>query len=86
MFEYFQILAKNKGYKTIRVYTDNSFSAAIKLYEKKGMNKEYYKNKDESNEVTLNTIIYSKSLENTEVEMWNDKFLGLTNQSKKEKG
>ena len=40
MFDFFEKLALNKGYTSIRVYTDNEFDKAILLYEKKEMIKE----------------------------------------------
>lgn len=48
------------------------------------MIKEYYKNELESEEVNNETIIFSKSLTNNETKKWNNKFLGLTEQSEKE--
>lgn len=48
------------------------------------MLKEYYNNEQESEEINKNTIIYSKSLTKKKVSKWNNKFLGLTMQSKKE--
>ncbi len=84
-FDFFEKLAKEKGYTSIRVYTDNSFEKAIRLYKSKGMIEEKYSNKLESDEINNITIIFSKSLTNKKVELWNDKFLGLTKQSEKEK-
>ena len=61
-FDFFEKLALNKGYTSIRVYTDNEFDKAILLYEKKEMIKEFYKNDLENEEINNGTIIYSKSL------------------------
>ena len=85
MFDFFEKLALNKGYTSIRVYTDNEFDKAILLYEKKEMIKEFYKNDLENEEINNGTIIYSKSLTKEKTEKWNNKFLGLTMQSEKEK-
>ena len=85
MFDFFEDLALEKGYKEIRVYTDDAFDKAILLYEKKKMIKEFYHNELESEEINNSTIIYSKSLTKEKVEKWNNKFLGLTMQSEKEK-
>lgn len=74
-----------KGYTSIRVYTDDEFDKAMTLYEKKGMIKEFYKNNNESEEINNSTIIYSKSLTKENTKKWNNKFLGLTAQSEKEK-
>lgn len=85
MFDFFESLALEKGYNQIRVYTDDNFDKAILLYEKKKMIKEFYNNELESEEINNSTIIYSKSLTTEQVEKWNNKFLGLTMQSEKEK-
>lgn len=74
-----------KWYTSIRVYTDDEFDKAMTLYEKKGMIKEFYKNNNESEEINNSTIIYSKSLTKENTKKWNNKFLGLTAQSEKEK-
>lgn len=84
MFDFFKTLSVEKGYTSIRVYTDDEFDKAISLYEKKGMIKEFYKNELESEEVNRETIIYSKTLTKEKTEKWNNKFLGLTIQSEKE--
>ena len=49
------------------------------------MIKESYKNDLENEEINNGTIIYSKSLTKEKTEKWNNKFLGLTMQSEKEK-
>ncbi len=46
------------------------------------MIKEFYKNELESEEINNETIIYSKYLIKEKTEKWNNKFLGLTMQSK----
>ena len=85
IFDFFENLALKKGYTSIRVYTDDELDKAILLYEKKKMVKEFYKNALESEEINNGTIIYSKSLIKKQTEKWNNKFLGLTAQSEKEK-
>lgn len=85
IFDFFEKLALEKGYTSIRVYTDNEFDKAILLYERKKMTKEFYTNELESEEINKGTIIYSKSLTKEKTEKWNNKFLGLTMQSEKEK-
>lgn len=85
IFDFFETLARKKGYTSIRVYTDDAFSKAISLYEKKSMIKEFYKNELESEEINNETIIYSKSLTTDKTRKWDNKFLGLTIQSEKEK-
>ncbi len=86
IFDFFENTSREKGYTSIRVYTDETFANALLLYEKKGMTKEYYSNELESDFINNTTIIYSKSLTNAKVEEWNNKFLGLTAQSEKEIG
>ena len=85
IFDFFETLAFKKGYTSIRVYTNDEFDKAISLYEKKKMIKEFYKNELESEEINTETIIYSKSLIKEQIKKWNNKFLGLTVQSEKEK-
>ena len=85
IFDFFEKLSLEKGYTSIRVYTDSKFDKAMLLYEKKEMIKEYYKNQLESEEINNSTIIYSKSLTKENTKKWNNKFLGLTAQSEKEK-
>lgn len=85
MFDFFENISKGKGYLSIRVYTDSEFDSAIKLYVKKGMVQESYSNKLESKEINDETIIFSKSLTLEKVEKWNNRFLGLTIQSEKER-
>ncbi len=85
IFDFFEELALKKGYTSIRVYTDDKFDKAISLYEKKRMIKEFYKNVLEGEEINNGTIIYSKSLTKEHTKKWNNKFLGLTAQSEKEK-
>lgn len=85
IFDFFSELAYKKGYTSIRVYTDDEFDKAIKLYKNKSMEREDYHNELESDYINSTTIIFSKSLVNKKVEKWNNKFLGLTAQSEKEK-
>lgn len=85
IFDFFEKLSLEKGYTSIRIYTDSEFDKAMLLYEKKEMIKEFYKNQLESEEINNSTIIYSKSLTKESTKKWNNKFLGLTTQSKKEK-
>lgn len=85
MFDFFEKIAKEKEYLAIRVYTDNEFNSAIKLYAQKGMIKETYNNELESEEINNETIIFSKSLTLKRTEKWNNRFLQLTVQSEKEK-
>ena len=84
-FNYFESISKEKGYETIRVYTDDSFDKAINLYKSNGMIEEKYFNELESDEINSETIIFSKSLTKKKTKLWNNKFLQLTAQVEKEK-
>ena len=78
-------IAKEKGYKTFRLYTDEYAKSAHKLYESKGLIKELYDRDDDKDEYFIADIyIYSISLTSKKVELWNNKFLGLKEQGKKE--
>lgn len=80
-------LAISKGYKNFRLYTDDSFVDAHKLYTKKGMIKEVYDNPDDKNpyeEVELPVYVFSMSLTDKPIEKWNNKILGLKEQAIKE--
>lgn len=71
-------IAKQKGFKTMRLYTDRVENAnAIKLYEKMGFVGEKYS----AEKLTYDCYIYSKSLCDRQVELWNNKVLGLSYQS-----
>ena len=71
-------MAKQRGFKTMRLYTDRVENAiAIKLYEKIGFVGEKYS----AEELTYDCYIYSKSLCDEQVKLWNNKLLGLSYQS-----
>ena len=84
-FKYFETISKEKGYESIRVYTDDSFDKAINLYKSNGMIEEKYFNELESDEINNVTIIFSKSLTKKKIELWNNRYLQLTAQAEKEK-
>lgn len=78
-------LAKEKGYTRFRLYTDEFATSAHKLYKSKGLTEEPYTNKDDQDEYFIAKIyVYSKSLNNEPVELWNNKILGLKEQGEKE--
>lgn len=86
IFDHFEKISKEKGYKNIRLYTDiNMYKDAIKLYYKKGMISEKYENDNEDESIRNTTLIFSKSLTEKETKLWNNKNLELNNQVKKEK-
>lgn len=78
-------LAKGKGYKSFRLYTDEFAKSAHKLYESRGMLKELYDNKNDKDEYFIADIyIYSLSLTKEPITLWNNKLLGLKEQGEKE--
>jgi GNAT superfamily N-acetyltransferase len=78
-------MAAEKGYRNFRLYTDELATDAHHLYEKYGMTKELYDNpSDKDNYIDADIYIYSKSLTGEKIEPWNNKILGLKEQSNKE--
>lgn len=70
--------AKTLNYKTIRLYTDNDDNAnAVKLYKKMDFIGEKYN----AENLCYNCWIYSKSLTDKTLELWNNKQLDLLYQS-----
>lgn len=71
-------LAREKGFKYIRLYADIlENTEAIKLYEKNGFIKEKYS----AEKLDYDCWIFSKSLIDEEVPQWNNKMLFLSGQS-----
>lgn len=67
-----------QGRKTLRLYTDMiECGDAITLYEKLGFHGEKYS----AEELSYDCYIYSKSLIDEEINLWNNQFLGLAQQS-----
>lgn len=80
-------LAKTKGYKAFRLYSEENFKEAHKLYIKKGMIQEVYDNindKDPYEPEGLITYIFSMSLTDKPINKWNSKLLSLKEQGIKE--
>lgn len=78
-------LARKKGYKNFRIYTDEYAKSAHKLYESRNMIKELYDNPDDKDEYFIADIyIYSISLVDEPIDLWNNKLLGLNEQGEKE--
>ena len=85
IFKIFENWAKENGFKTIRLYTDEVDNAqACVLYENMGMIKEYYKNSDDITKDVGDIVIYSKSLTGEVVALWNNKFINIKGQKDKE--
>lgn len=74
-------IAKSMSFKNMRIYTDFiELHNACLLYEKNGFIGEKYT----AEELPYDCRIYSKSLIGKEVELWNNKNLGLSYQSELE--
>ena len=74
-------MARQEGFETMRLYTDAVGNAtAIKLYEKMGFVGEKYS----AEQLSYDCRIYSKSLNNKSVSLWDNKMLGLSHQSELE--
>lgn len=68
----------SEGKRVLRLYTDESaMSKAVNLYKSFGFIGEKYTGE----KLDYNCYIYSKSLIGDKVELWNNKFLGLEDQS-----
>lgn len=78
-------LAKEKWYKNFRLYTDEFSKSAHKLYESRWLIKEKYDRPDDEDQYFHAEIyIYSISLISKDVELRNNKLLGLKEQGEKE--
>ena len=87
IFDWTVLLAKEKGYQSLRLYSDETFRDAHQLYKKKGMISEVYDNpedKDPYEPKGLITYIFSMSLTDKKICCWNHKKLGLKEQGIKE--
>ena len=74
-----------KGYKNFRLYTDEYAKDAHKLYSSRGLIKELYDNPDDKDlYIEADIYIYSKSLTDSPVSLWNNKNIGIKEQSEKE--
>lgn len=78
-------LAKEKGYLSFRIYSDEFAKDAHSIYEKNGFLRELYDRDDDKDEYfPADIFIFSKNLANKTNEYWNNKFLGLKEQGEKE--
>lgn len=78
-------LARKKGYKEFRLYTDEYATSAHKLYESRNLIKEQYDNPGDKDEFFIADVyIYSISLTDKPIDLWNNKILGLKEQGEKE--
>lgn len=85
IFDFWIDYSRKQGYSEARLYTDKlSNQSALQFYEHKGMLREDYKNENEDREVRNNMIIFSKSLTSEPINKWNNKFLEISDQIKKQ--
>lgn len=81
--KYLKTLAKNLKFDVLRVYTDsNSNYYACKLYDKVFEGKEIYLNEKGKYYQVGDTLIYSTSLNNKTVTLWNNKCIYLESHEK----
>ena len=78
-------LAKEKRYTKFRLYTDEFAKSAHKLYKSREMIEELYDNSEDKDEYfDAKIYIYSLSLTDEPIDLWNNKILGLKEQGEKE--
>lgn len=76
--------AKELGFKFIRLFTDRLNIKAINFYKKYGYTFEEYDSDLEGLKDEFDVVIGSKSLDNGDVPLWNNKFINLTKQTIKQ--
>ena len=82
---FFEKLAKEKGFKYARLFTDEfNNDAAISFYKKCGYISEKYINSDDAQSLLTKVLIFSKSLTDEPCILWDNKSINLTEQYKKE--
>ncbi len=78
MFYYVKQLAKQMGYKHLRLYTDEEDNkVAIITYRKYGMYEEVYNNPNDKTIFFGRTLIFSLPLGSNKFEPWNDRYIFL---------
>ena len=85
VIQHFEYLAKTRGFKYVRLYTDkNNNFTAINFYKANGYTYEDYNNENDYLAKKYPTIIFSKSLGDYPLVRWNNRNINLTDQLKKE--
>ena len=78
------LLAKEKGYKEFRMYVDEYATSAHRLYSSIASIKEIYDREDDKDEYLNEEIfIYSLSLTDEEISLWDNKMLYIKEQGEK---
>ena len=81
----FEDMAVSKGYSFARLYTDeNDNDAAVSFYRNNGYYCEHYVNHDDPISLTYRVLIFSKSLSDEELILWNNRNIYLTEQIAKQ--
>lgn len=79
-------LARSKGYKYSRLFTDkNDNEVAIAFYKKMGYQEEEYINPDDPISLSMQVLIFSKSLSDEPCPSWDNRTINLTKQVEKER-
>ena len=82
---HFEELARKKGYKYARLFTDAfNNDAAISFYQSQGYFSEPYLNKDDPISEKMTVLIFSKSLFEDDCPKWANRTINLTAQYQKE--
>lgn len=85
IMRFFESLAKEKGYKYARLFTDKyNNDIAISFYKSQGYKSEDYVNKDDPKSIEVPVLVFSKSLGKDICPSWNNRFINLTAQAEKE--
>lgn len=85
IMRFYEQLAKEKGFKYARLFTDAiSNDIAIAFYKSQGYQEESYLNVDDPISQTMKVLIFSKSLSNEPCPPWNNRTINLTAQHEKE--
>lgn len=81
----FEEMAKEQGFKTVRLYTDKyDNKVAINFYKANGYTEEDYVLDEDPASKIYPLFIFSKSLDGSKVTRWNNKNIGFTKQTEKQ--
>lgn len=83
---FYEEMAKAKGYRFARLYTDEfDNDAAIEFYRSNGYTSEQYSNPEDPICYQYRMLIFSKSLTSDPLVPWNSRNMGLTEQIEKQR-
>lgn len=87
IFDFAKDEARRLGFENLRLYTDEEDNfVATKLYEKLGMESEYYENSNDKYYTASRVLIFSTSLTSKPCKKWNSKNLSLGSHEEWNKG